>query len=270
MHGIQFAYERYSASGFDMNELGVALVVSTVWAAYLAASSKGLIACTLWAHIIIALIAVALTASRTAVVASSLAVLYIILRESRVTKVLTSITITAVLLLTVVYCIPETSRSRIGSTFDSLVHGELSERPVVWREGLQQFREHPILGVGAGAFGAAVQPALKTDFAAHNSFLSVLVEAGFVTFCAFVVIVVLAVHSAARFPKAQRKMWLATLAVWASGAATLTLEYRKLTWMIFALIIVQYRVTRRSQALAATQLVCAAQPTCRQNSTAGE
>ena len=67
-----------------------------------------------------------------------------------------------------------------------------TERRLVWGSAIQMFEDHPVLGVGMAQFGdmypqyispAAKEPGLRH---AHNNFLHVLAEAGFVGFLAFV------------------------------------------------------------------------------------
>jgi hypothetical protein len=59
-----------------------------------------------------------------------------------------------------------------------LTEGTLTHRTVIWAAGMEVFRDHPFLGVGAGAYSPATVKIVNIPLIAHNTFVSVLVELG--------------------------------------------------------------------------------------------
>ena len=59
----------------------------------------------------------------------------------------------------------------------------LTGRTTIWSAGVEQFKEHPIIGVGAGTFGVAVRDELGATRAAHNVFIEAAVETGVIGLC---------------------------------------------------------------------------------------
>lgn len=111
-----------------------------------------------------------------------------------------------------------------------------------WATGLQMFRESPIYGVGAGAFGD------HHFLTAHNSFVLALGELGFPGLVLFVAMVYISVKSLvvglrdlSRVPGAEVvQVW--GMALLASFAAilfqinTLSFAYKSVLWIFFGLV----------------------------------
>ena len=98
-----------------------------------------------------------------------------------------------------------------------------------------------IVGAGAGAFPDAVRPIIGVpgraghEYVAHNVPLSIFVETGIVGFAIFgAATAVLALFLWA-LPDTERIAMGIAFAVWLAGAATLTWEHRKPTWLLPAL-----------------------------------
>src|SRR6185436_14960972 len=115
--------------------------------------------------------------------------------------------------------------------------GTLTHRTVIWAAGLQAFRDHAFLGVGAGAYGAAVLKAVDIPYVAHNTYLSVLVELGTVGGLLSVGLLASVVWCAVRMRDLERRLWITLLVAWGAGVSSLTWEYRKPTWLLFGLLV---------------------------------
>jgi O-antigen ligase len=92
---------------------------------------------------------------------------------------------TAIIAGTLVFlptAIPDVERNleRLGRLEEDLLKGTMTGRTRIWDAGIQVFRNDPIVGVGAGSYGRAVEPILGSARAAHNAFLSVAVSSGMV------------------------------------------------------------------------------------------
>jgi len=100
--------------------------------------------------------------------------------------------------------------------------------------GVKVFAEHPILGVGAGAFRFAVEPLLGLAAAPHNVFLSIAVELGLPGLAIWLLFVVLSCIGVLRLPFPERQLWLVVLMVLALGFFSLNFEWRKTSWLMLA------------------------------------
>jgi O-antigen ligase len=106
------------------------------------------------------------------------------------------------------------------------------------------FREHPLIGVGAGAFGASVYNKLDVPYVAHNSYLSVLVEMGVIGELLFIALLGALVHAAIRLPKLESRAWTLLLLTWAIAVLSVTWEHRKPTWFLFGMLMAQAAALR--------------------------
>jgi O-antigen ligase len=89
-----------------------------------------------------------------------------------------------------------------------------------------------------------------TAWVAHNTFLSILVEQGVVGFAIFLILLVMLFYSALKLPVLGRSLWLVMLLTWGLGAAAMTWENTKPTWLLFGLMAadaaaVQVAATKR-------------------------
>ncbi|MGH9876851.1 MAG: O-antigen ligase family protein [Nitrososphaerales archaeon] len=242
-------YQRFSPSDqSNPDGFGFIVVLGIPVAFYLAASANttrmsGLLKLVNYAYIPAAFVGLALSGTRTAMIAAvpgmafGLAALTRLRLSARV-AVLVLLTSAAFILLP--YVQPLRSFQRLGTTYAELSEGTLNNRTNNWREGLATFAEHPLIGVGGGMYSSEN----SLGKIAHNSFLSVLVELGLIGFALFGSILMFAVISAWGRPKWDARFWLTTLLVWAIGASALTYEYKKATWLFLSFVIASAALTR--------------------------
>ena len=230
---------RYSVSGVNENDLGLMLALSVPMVFYLLALQKGpLIKLICWLQLIAGFTAIFLSASRGGLAAAIIGLAMfplVVPRLSRQQKLL-SAAACACLIACGIYLVPSSSWERIAAGKSELVGGTLTHRTVLWAAGLSVFRDHPFLGVGAGAYGLSILRMVDVPLVAHNTFLSILVELGVggalllggVLGCLF--------YCAARMQYLERCLWTILLLTWAIGVSTLTWEYHKPTWLLFGLL----------------------------------
>jgi O-antigen ligase len=240
---IQTYYRRYAAPGFEPNDFGIVMALSIPMAAWLALRAADWKRWLFYGAIVVQVAAVLLTASRTALIATFLAFGFLLLTlrgASRRHRVAVAV-LTAFLLTSLVRLAPPASRKRLATIPTEVTRGTLNKRTQIWKSGLKAFRNHPVLGVGAGAYPAAVRPWLGDPTVpgaknvAHNTFLSVLVECGIPGFALFALLLGCIVFFAWQMPSAERVLWGTMLLVWTAGVSTLTWEQYKPTWLLFAL-----------------------------------
>jgi O-antigen ligase len=251
-HNIGLSVGRYTASGFDENELGITLALSLVMSCYLLARRAGW--WPIWMlHIPLCVLAICLTGSRGAFISSAVAVLMFPLsfgRFSHRQKWMTAWMSLALLLITI-FVVPRTTWERIGTIDSEISGGTLSKRTIIWTAGLDVYREHPIIGVGAGAFGPSVYSRLDIPYVAHNSYLSILVELGAVGAILFLLLFAELIWQAVTLPGLEARLWTILLMTWSVAVFSLTWEHRKPTWFLFGLLIAQSAALRRPHVVHA-------------------
>jgi O-antigen ligase len=238
--GNTFYYERFSAAGTNPDDLGTFLALGIPVACYLALSKSTykmnrLLKLVNYAYIPAALVGVALSGTRTALIATIPGIVFGLASLTRV-RLWARIAIFMLLIsagLALLPLIPPASLQRLGTTGTEFAGGDLNGRKTIWREGLAAFAEHPLTGVGSNMY-RSVNFVGKV---AHNSYISVLVELGLIGFGLFLMILTIVVIQALRQAKWRSRFWLSILVTWGIGASTLTLEYRKPTWLFLSLIV---------------------------------
>jgi O-antigen ligase len=154
--------------------------------------------------------------------------------------------------------VPSTSWERLSTIPEEFSQGTFTGRTVIWTAAWELFRGHPILGVGANALRLTVSriltEAIRTDEsgipqvpAAHNTFLSVLVEQGVIGFALFCALLSVLALSLRGLPPFQQKLWIVLLGVWVVGVSGLTWEMRKPTWFFFGLLMAQCGTMARNR-----------------------
>lgn len=235
------SYLRYAATGFNVNDLGITLALGIAIAWYLALTQtdvRGAKALRILNYCFLpaATLAILLTASRAAVIATIPAFIFVmgsITRLKPASRALVAGGFIGILIAIQAF-IPQSSIERLATIGTSVSELDLGGRVEIWSEGLEVFAEHPLVGVGSGAFNAAVESGRSP----HNTLLSILVETGPIGLLLFVLLAIVAVQRAIRPPIAARRMWVATILVWLIGSFSVGWAAAKPTWMLLSLIVV--------------------------------
>ncbi|MCL4782715.1 MAG: O-antigen ligase family protein [Bryobacterales bacterium] len=247
MH-LQTYYRRYAATGFDPNDFGLLLALSLPMALYLGLGARGWRRWFCYGAAAVVIAAILLTASRTALIASFAAFAFVAgtWRSSALVHRVASLALFAYLLLSLFSFAPAPSRDRLATIPQEVTRGSINSRKQIWKSGARVWLEHPLLGVGVGAYPEAVRPQLGIPsvpgarYVAHNTFLSVLVEGGIVGFAVWLALLGSLVAFLVMMPGPERAFCATLLAVWAIGVSTLTWEHYKGTWLVFGLIMVAW------------------------------
>jgi len=234
--GVSQGDGRYTAPGFDPNDLSVTLVLGIPIAWHLAFSGRS------WAwvnrlFIPCAIVASLLTASRSGLVTLAVGMVFPLLAMPRIsTKAVASLALLASASGAVVITFwSDISIRRLSTIQEQLTARDLNGRVDIWSRGFEVFKEHPVAGVGAGGFGAAVGARRSRDLAAHNALLGVLVEHGLVGLGLFVAIVVALLFSGRKSNSLEARLWVVQLAAWGVALMTLSWENREVTWLLWGL-----------------------------------
>jgi len=242
-------YQRFSPGDTNPDGFGFILALGIPLAWYLAGSKSTSRMSPLWkfvnyAYIPAAFLGLALSGTRTALIASLVGMAFGLISLTRLriwTRITIFLLLAAVILILLPYVQTLKSFQRLGTTATELTEGDLNNRTKNWSEGFDSFVEHPIIGVGSNMY-RSVNSLGKVG---HNSFISVLVELGLIGFLLFGIILAIVVTQAWSHPsKWDKSFWLTIFAVWTIGSATLTWEHRKTTWLFLSFIVANAAITR--------------------------
>ena len=183
-----------------------------------------------------AILAILLTASRGSLVATLPAFLFMLASLTQLKFHLRVLLFVALVgtLFGLQSLVPPSSLQRLSTTGTSIATGDLHGRVDIWRQGITVFTQHPLFGVGSGAFRAATE----RGSAPHNSYLSVLVDVGIVGFVLLAIVVAIAVYAVMHQPKWTSRFWLTVLLVLATGTLACNWETKKATWLFLGLAAV--------------------------------
>lgn len=247
--GLEFSRYRYTATGVHPNSIGLILALSIAIAWHLAITSTGtskiarLLRYLNYAYIPTAYYGIVLTASRGSLLASVPAGMYILwtLRDRQTrgnSFVVAGLIIVMCCLLPMA---PQHLIERLGETGDEIAAGDLNGRVALWEAGIVSFFERPFLGVGASTFPTVN----KIGGAAHNSFVSILVDLGLIGLVLFAVALGVVVYQAMRTPSPEMWFWLALLAIWFVGQMGHNWEHTKHTWLVLSMVAIAGNLSRR-------------------------
>jgi O-antigen ligase len=260
-------HERISALGYKTDGIALIVAVAAPAAWYLAAgpgarerpaSARALN----YAYISVAVVAVAMTGTRGATVASIPTAFFIIwsLRSASVGKRVAALTAAALAGVALIQFAPTGQLDRIATAGDlgeQTPQGALGGRVAIWRDSAHVFIQHPIAGVGTDSHRAAVAPLLeqrsaykKAEKEAHNTYVSVLVETGLVGFALFAFIIMSLIRRVRERAGWDRWYWTAQMSVLALGAMTLSLEDSKSLWIMTSLAVASAAAAKTHEARA--------------------
>src|SRR5262245_27617519 len=183
---------RYTAAGWNADGIGMLLALAIPIAWHLLQTRRGAIRVLAIAYFALAPIGILLTAARGAFLAAVVSLSIVPLSLASQLRLLFRVTAVVVLIvLAVIPTVPTESWERIATIPAELAgKGTMTERKEIWAAGLRAFPEHPLLGVGAGAFGKAVESTQTTRFNStlnpHNTMIGLLVEHGVIGLLPFI------------------------------------------------------------------------------------
>jgi O-antigen ligase len=233
---------RFAMAGFNANDLGLTLAIGLAMAWHLALRLRGWIRGIPVIYLVFAPIVILLTGSRGSVLAATVALSIVPLTFRQWS--LQSVFLVGVAMVAAIagasVAVPDGTWDRIGTIETELTGGgTMTGRTEIWKAGLEIFPERPLLGVGAGAFGPAIERAFNLDYTPHNTPLAILVEHGAIGFLAFAALLGACATTIARFPRAERILWGAVMLCWLVGGLSVHWHYRKVTWLLFGLLAAQ-------------------------------
>ena len=258
------SHDRVSALGYQVD--GIALIVSIAGPAawYLAAGPEAggrpaLARILNYAYIPVGVIAVAMTGTRGATLASiptALLILWSLRKLSARKRVMALAALVAAIVMVIQFA-PSGGLDRIGTaaTLSEGDQGALSGRWSIWVESGQVFLERPVEGVGTDGHRAAIahlrtqrSAYKKAEKEAHNTYISILVETGLIGFSLFACVIICVYKRVRSRSGWELHYWTAQVAVLAIGAMSLSLEDSKSIWIMTSLAVASAAAARTQEA----------------------
>lgn len=235
---------RFSALGFDPNDLALLLVLGLPIAIYLATElpkeQKLRLALNI-GYPFATLLVVTLTSSRGALLSAVPAVIFTLFSLKRLMKAAPGylLAIAGLAAFGVTRIDLSASFARLGTVVGSGHQDRLTGRANLWHGGWTAFGDHPFFGFGAGSYANAAFPFSNwgQKLFAHETYLSILTELGPIGFLLFAGMLVSVMLAILRMQGRERLMWACVLATWMIGVSALSWEFRSQTWMFFGLIV---------------------------------
>jgi O-antigen ligase len=241
---------RFTGSNLNADMLGLTLVIGLPMAWHLIMQRRRFARFVGLVYFVVAPMAVLLTATRGAFLAGIVAFAIVPLtlrRQSAGTYVVGALVVIGGI-AAAAWFVPEANWDRVFSTHTEIAEGTMSRRTDIWKAGLDIVPDHALLGVGAGAYGAAVDVYMPgKHIYPHNLVVGLLVEEGIVGLSIFLALLGVFAWIIVRTPPADRTLWSVLMLTWLVGAMSVNWEYVKITWVLFGMVAAQH-VQRSSRA----------------------
>ncbi len=250
-----FFRSRAAVAGFNPNDVALIFALALPMAWFLAATAASKRVKVLnYAYVAGACMAIPLTGSRSGVGAGLALLLVGALRaiSQRSVKVLGWALIAVAVVIGVSRSLPTFTLDRLQQGIPLVESGNFSARGAIWAEALHVGWEHPIGGIGAGAF-AVVDPLYRTcdrsayslvqgtkqsctGAPAHDVFISQFVELGFVGLFLFGWVVWTVLKVIPGQPNGRPWLWAECMVVWLVAVLLNPWELNKSAWLVFVLV----------------------------------
>ena len=235
------ALRRFAAGGADPNDLAMILALALPMAWYLGLTYRQpLLRWICRLYVPVCVVAVGLTGSRGGMIATTVALLVVPFCMTRLSpgRMFSAVVMLLVAGALAVAYTPDTLIQRLASTGTEVEGGRFGGRGKLWKAGLEVFTEEPLIGYGTGQFRIAIEPILPNEVqAAHNSFISLLVEQGLIGLFLYLGVVGAVLVSLGRLNRMERRFALALLATLFVAMLPLTWEDRRAVWVVLTALL---------------------------------
>lgn len=259
---------RIGGSGAHPNDVAFVLCLGIPLAWYLSLRTPyGVELLAARGYVLLALYAIVLTASRSALVIAGLALLIVPLSYSRLSA---GWRVGLVLLILASFVVappflPERQVDRLATFSTELQDGDLSARAQIWSIALDIMAEHPLKGTGVGAGRRLIAGEYGLAEGAHNTYLSVALETGAVGLALFGFMLYAIFRRGRQVAGLERGLIVVIGLCLLVGLLPRHWENEKALWVMLAIVVslgahIASSGHRRQTSLAREQLAAPAAP----------
>lgn len=239
--------DRLTAFGQDQNTLAFLLCIGfTIILDYFRKNNKILQKYISIGLLLVFVIVILSTGSRTGLILTFLVVLLYLTSSGSFKNFLLMITLVIVLAPLVYNYIPESIWDRFLQTNDLVESGNFSERGDIWSAGLLAFKDENFLfGVGYSNFSTMLHNHFGWQMASHNTYLSYLVDFGFIGLLFFLSILFRMCRIVMKIYKQYKDVYIfAYLIPFLIVMFVLETEYKRWVFMFGVVFECYYRINR--------------------------
>jgi O-antigen ligase len=246
---------RYSFAGSNPNWLALSLALALPMAWYLVMQRQS----SFWTvvnvgYLALGVLAIALTGSRGGFITSVVALSIIPMSYWHLSlwRKVALLVLLGGALYGAFVMLPQTNLDRLMSASEEITEGTMTGRTRIWEAGLDLLEADgriALWGVGSGAFQEAVEPLLGgRGRPAHNAYLSVFVDLGFVGLLLFLAHFALSLLPTLSLAGPQRIFSIVLCMTLFVSLIPANMESQKPVWFVFVLLMLQ-----RAYVLGATR-----------------
>ena len=234
---------RFTANGFNENDLGSMIALGVPIAAYLALRLRRRWSRALCVGFLpVGVTATLLTGSRGSLAVLAVALLMVPSCWAALSRAQRGfgVGVLGVTALAVVQLVPATTFTRLAQIEPSSA-GTLTGRAQLWRASARIVNDHPWFGVGAGSVPDRIGHTTGVLLGSHDTFLSLAAGTGFIGLALFVAVLVTAGMTGATMRGLDRGFVVVLLVALIVALLPLHWELQKAVWIVVALVPVLAR-----------------------------
>lgn len=231
---------RFTANGFNENDLGTMLALAVPVAWYLFSRVGHAVVRLLCAvYVVVGSTGVLLTGSRGALAVLAVALCVVPVTWSRLPGLLRVVVVLAVVVAAVLVSdvVPHETAARLDTLPGAATSSDMTGRVPLWEASVQVIDRHPWLGVGGGAEQLDIERRTSVALLPHNTYLSVAAGLGVVGLALFALVGVLTAVGTRALPVLDRRVLLVLLLALLVGLVPLHWELQKPLWIVLALVL---------------------------------
>jgi len=242
INGIESKYYgRYGIENYEVDGVSIILALSIPMAAYLTTQYKNkLLKLLNILAIPLCILAIFLTATRTASIVAIIGVLYWLYtyRKSNFKIKTLLLGFFVISIIGVFTLAPKASVDRLFSSGKSISSGTLNSRTVIWGAALDQWKKSPVIGNGIGSLYFILNSSHVEYSSAHNTYIQILTEDGLIGLVLYLSIIMSIFYYIFKAPVDERMFLLSLFLVSLLSQLTMNSLFDKETWFVLTMLAI--------------------------------
>src|SRR5690606_33949110 len=183
-------------------------------------------------YLAVGIFSIILTSSRTAFIGVAIFAIFL-LWQLLTTKFKYKKTLIVFIVIVSVFAyskIPQQSIDRLMTTGTEISSGDLNNRGAIWSASYDVLKEtNPLIGTGIGSFSTEINNYYVAAVSAHNAFISIGVETGFLGLLLFLLILLMCFVMIRKLNRPDKWMWATAVVMWLVFSNMANIQDEKMT-----------------------------------------